>query len=76
MPPKEGSKAPAKAPAKKTTEKKKKKVSKAETYKIYIYKCVRDRSGAGRARGFVAIRSQGRSRLHDGLQWSCLCIDS
>ena len=39
-PPKEGSKAPAKAPAKKTTEKKKKKVSKAETYKIYIYKWV------------------------------------
>ncbi len=40
-PPKDvGSKAPAKAPAKKTTEKKKKKVSKAETYKIYIYKCV------------------------------------
>jgi histone H2B len=39
-PPKEGSKAPAKAPAKKTTEKKKKKVSKAETYKIYIYKYV------------------------------------
>ena len=40
-PPKEGSKAPAKAPAKKTTEKKKKKVSKAETYKIYIYKVLK-----------------------------------
>ena len=38
--PAKGEKAPAKAPAKKTTEKKKKKVSKAETYKIYIYKCV------------------------------------
>ena len=45
-PPKEGSKAPAKAPAKKTTEKKKKKVSKAETYKIYIYKCVHERGAA------------------------------
>lgn len=42
MAPKPAEKAPAKAPAKKTTaaDKKKKKVSKAETYKIYIYKCV------------------------------------
>ncbi len=41
-PPKTGDKAPAKAPAKKTTDaKKKKKVSKAETYKIYIYKVLK-----------------------------------
>ncbi len=35
-------KAPAKAPAKKTLapKDKKKKIAKAETYKIYIYKCV------------------------------------
>ena len=38
MAPKAAEKAPAKAPAKKTAEKKKKKVAKAETYKIYIYK--------------------------------------
>jgi hypothetical protein len=38
-PPKAAEKAPAKAPAKKTTDaKKKNKVSKVETYKIYIYK--------------------------------------
>jgi len=42
MAPKEAQKAPAKAPAKKTTDaKKKKKVSKAETYKIYIYKVLK-----------------------------------
>lgn len=42
MAPKEASKAPAKAPAKRTTDaKKKKKVSKAETYKIYIYKVLK-----------------------------------
>jgi histone H2B len=41
-PPKAAEKAPAKAPAKKTTDaKKKKKVSKAETYKIYIYKVLK-----------------------------------
>eukprot|EP00877_Chromochloris_zofingiensis_P003131 jgi/Chrzof1/12819/Cz07g08190.t1 len=35
-------KAPAKAPAKKTTEKKKKRVaSKSETYKIYLYKVLK-----------------------------------
>ena len=42
MAPKTAEKAPAKAPAKKTTDaKKKKKVSKAETYKIYIYKVLK-----------------------------------
>jgi histone H2B len=42
VPPKAAEKAPAKAPAKKTTDaKKKKKVSKAETYKIYIYKVLK-----------------------------------
>jgi histone H2B len=42
MAPKAADKAPAKAPAKKTTDsKKKKKVSKAETYKIYIYKVLK-----------------------------------
>ena len=42
MAPKAAEKAPAKAPAKKTTDaKKKKKVSKAETYKIYIYKVLK-----------------------------------
>jgi hypothetical protein len=41
--PKAAEKAPAKAPAKKTTDakKKKKKVSKAEAYKIYIYKVLK-----------------------------------
>ena len=42
MAPKAAEKAPAKAPAKKTTDaKKKKKISKAETYKIYIYKVLK-----------------------------------
>ncbi|KAF8069676.1 Histone H2B.3 [Scenedesmus sp. PABB004] len=43
MAPKAAEKAPAKAPAKKTTDGKgkKKKVSKAETYKIYIYKVLK-----------------------------------
>uniref|UniRef100_A0A383W737 Histone H2B n=1 Tax=Tetradesmus obliquus TaxID=3088 RepID=A0A383W737_TETOB len=43
MAPKVGEKAPAKAPAKKTTDgkAKKKKISKAETYKIYIYKVLK-----------------------------------
>ncbi|WIA37986.1 hypothetical protein OEZ86_001360 [Tetradesmus obliquus] len=43
MAPKAAEKAPAKAPAKKTTDgkAKKKKISKAETYKIYIYKVLK-----------------------------------
>jgi|UniRef100_A0A383W2L8 histone H2B len=45
MAPKVGEKAPAKAPAKKATggegKGKKKKISKAETYKIYIYKVLK-----------------------------------
>jgi histone H2B len=42
MAPTEAQKAPAKAPAKKATDaKEKQKVSKAETYKIYIYKVLK-----------------------------------
>ena len=67
-PPKAAEKAPAKAPAKKTTDaKKKKKVSKAETYKIYIYKVLKQVHPDTGAR--LTLR-----RSWQGVSVACMCM--
>jgi hypothetical protein len=87
MAPKEAQKAPAKAPAKKTTDaKKKKKVSKAETYKIYIYKvlkqvhpdtgtvCSRRVLQERAARGFVLLQPISSSHSQVALKLYRPCV--